>query len=468
MSLRSRVALAGGLVVAAALLLASLVLYPAADHDLHDQLDSTLVSTAASTPKFSQALKQKISQSGGSLPATGVLVIGDTLVQFLPAPVQPGTAELADITYQDTAVAAGNAPAYFSDADYQGRVYRVYTSRFEGSGGTLVRVAKPLSDALNSLHRLELLLAGLILGGALTAAFAARMLAGRLLRPVGRLTETVEQVTVTQDLTAGVDGGLTGIGGRDEIGRLARSFSAMMGALDGSVSAQRQLVADASHELRTPLTSLTTNLELLVEPGGLADPQAPALVRAALEQSGELKRLVNDLVELARYGQAETHTEEVRIDLLAQEVVDRAGRRSPHLRFAARLPSRPGDCLVLADPEALARALGNLVDNAAKWSPDGGAVEVTVELAPGRERICCTVTDQGPGIAEADRPLVFDRFYRATAARAKPGSGLGLSIVRQIAETHGGTVAVLPSDRGARLCLELPPAPSASSGQGRM
>ena len=464
MSLRNRVALAGGLVVAAALLLAALVLYPAADHDLHDQLDSTLVSTAASSPKFSQALKQKANQSGGGFPAATVLDIGGTLVQFLPAPVQPGKADLADITAKDTAVAAGSLPAYFSDADYQGHAYRVYTSQFDDSSGTLVRVAKPLSDTVNSLHRLEFLLAGLILGGALTAAFAARLLAGRLLRPVGRLTATVEHVTVTQDLTIGVDGGLAGIGGRDEIGRLARSFSAMMGALDGSVSAQRQLVADASHELRTPLTSVTTNLELLAEPGGLADPQAPALVRAALEQSGELKRLVNDLVELARYGQVETHTEEVRIDLLAQEVVDRAARRSPGLGFVARLPPRREDCMVLADPEAVARALGNLVDNAVKWSPDGGAVEVAVELAPGRERICCTITDQGPGIAEADRPFVFDRFYRATAARAEPGSGLGLSIVRQIAETHGGTVAVLHSDLGARLCLELPRSPTPDGG----
>ncbi|MFC1440582.1 HAMP domain-containing sensor histidine kinase [Streptacidiphilus sp. N1-10] len=456
MSLRNRVALAGGLVVAAALLLAALVLYPSADRDLHDQLDSTLVSTAASSPRFSQALKQKVSQSGDGFPATGVLDIGGTLVQFLPSPVQPGRAELADITVQDTAVATGSRSAYFSDADYQGRAYRVYTSQFDSSSGSLVRVAKPLSDTLDALHRLELLLVGLVLGGALTAAFAARLLAGRLLRPVGRLTETVEQVTVTQDLTSRADGGLADIGGRDEIGRLARSFSAMMGALDGSVSAQRQLVADASHELRTPLTSITTNLELLAEPGGLADPQAPALVRAALEQSEELKRLVNDLVELARYGRAQVHTEEVRVDLLAQEVVDRAARRSPGLRFAVLSPSDPEDCVVVADPEALARALGNLVDNAAKWSPDGGAVELAVAFTPGRDRICCTVTDQGPGIDEADRPFVFDRFYRATAARARPGSGLGLSIVRQIAETHGGTVAVLPAERGARLRLELP------------
>ncbi|MEZ0067697.1 two-component system sensor histidine kinase MprB [Streptacidiphilus sp. MAP12-20] len=456
MSLRNRVALAGGLVVLAALLLASLVLYPTADRDLHDQLDSSLVSTASTSPQFSKALKQKIADSGGSLPFTSVLDIGGTLVQFLPAPVAAGKAELAGVSDRDVEVAAGNSPAYFSTVDYQGSSYRLYTSLFDGHGGTLVRVARPLSDTTAPLRRLQLLLVALVTGGALTAAFAARLLAGRLLRPVSRLTETVEHVTVTQDLTARMDDALTGAGGRDEIGRLARSFSAMMGSLNGSVSAQRQLVADASHELRTPLTSLTTNLELLAEPDGLADPQAPELVRAALEQSGELKRLVNDLVDLARYGQTETHAEEVRLDLLAQEVVDRAARRNPGLRLAARLPDDPESCLVLADAEALARALSNLVDNAAKWSPDAGAVHVTVDPAPEERLIRCTVTDEGPGIADTDQPFVFDRFYRATAARSKPGSGLGLSIVRQIAETHGGTVIALPSKRGARLELTLP------------
>jgi two-component system sensor histidine kinase MprB len=456
MSLRNRIAVAGGLVVFIALLLASLVLYPAADRDLHDQLDGQLVSAAADSPKLGAELKQKIIASGGALSPTGLFDVGGTLIQFLPAPVQPAKAQLAAVSDRDIAVAHGTSPAYFNDVDYQGQTYRVYTSLYDGHNGIVVRVARPLSDTLASLRRLQLLLGALVVGGALAAAFTARLLAGRVLRPVGRLTEAVERVTATQDLGARLDPELTAVAAQDEIGRLARSFAGMMDALDGSVGAQRRLVADTSHELRTPLTSLTTNLELLAEPGGLTDPQAPDLVRSALEQSGELASLVNDLVDLARYGEPAAHIEEVRLDLVAQEVADRAARRTHRLRFAVRLPSEPERCLVHADAEALARALGNLVDNAAKWSPDGGAVAVTVELSEDLRAVRCTVTDEGPGIAEADLPLVFDRFYRATAARSKPGSGLGLSIVRKIAEAHGGTVAALPSDRGALLRLELP------------
>lgn len=458
MSLRNRVAWAGGLAVLAALLLASFVLYPAADRDLHDQLDGQLVSAASASPKLGAALKEKIVESGGTMSPTGLFDVGGTLMQFLPAPVLTGKAELAAVSDRDIAVADGTEGPYFTDVSYRGQDYRVYTCLYNGRNGTVVRVARPLADTVAALHHLQLLLSGLIVGGALAAGLGARLLAGRVLRPVGRLTEAVERVTTTQDLSARLDSGLTDIAGRDEIGRLARSFADMMDALDGSVGAQRRLVADASHELRTPLTSLTTNLELLAEPGGLADPHAPVLARAALEQSGELSRLVNDLVDLARYGEPAAHTEEVRVDLVAEEAVARAARHAPRLRFVAEPPADPEACLVRADAEALARALGNLVDNAAKWSPDGGLVRVTVavEPTPEGEMVRCTVTDEGPGIAPDDLPLIFDRFYRATTARSKPGSGLGLAIVRQITETYGGTVAALPSAHGARLHLALP------------
>jgi two-component system sensor histidine kinase MprB len=230
--------------------------------------------------------------------------------------------------------------------------------------------------------------------------------------------------------------------GTDEIGRLARSFIAMMAALDASVQAQRRLVADASHELRTPLTSLTTNLELLAEPGGLTDPQAASLLAAAREQSGELRMLTNDLVDLARYGEAEAYREDVRLDLLAEQVVARAARRAPLLRLETELAA----CLVYADPDAIERALGNLVDNAVKWSPDGGVIRVVVSVRGDEAQT--EVSDQGPGIPAQDLPFVFDRFYRSAAARAKPGWGLGLSIVRQIADAHDGTVSAHPAVPG--------------------
>ncbi|HEY7487588.1 MAG TPA: HAMP domain-containing sensor histidine kinase, partial [Streptosporangiaceae bacterium] len=250
-------------------------------------------------------------------------------------------------------------------------------------------------------------------------------------------------VAATQDLTATIEAR-----GRDEIGRLARSFATMMAELDESVQTQRRLVADAAHELRTPLTSLTTNLELLGEGRGLADPQAPGLVADAREQAHELTVLVNDLIDLARYGRTETHTEDVRLDLLARRVVERAADRDgqgPEFR------TELAPCLVHADPDALERAVGNLIDNAVKWSPDGGRISVRVE-----ESGCVSVSDEGPGIPAADLPYVFDRFYRSPTARSLPGSGLGLAIVRQIAETHGGSVSAEPLDRGVRLRMSLP------------
>ncbi|HEU5267732.1 MAG TPA: sensor histidine kinase, partial [Jatrophihabitans sp.] len=164
----------------------------------------------------------------------------------------------------------------------------------------------------------------------------------------------------------------------------------------------------------------------------------------------ELKALINDLVDLARFGETEAHLEDLRLDLLAHEVAARAARRAPGLRFETGFE----ECFVRADADAVERALGNLVDNAVKWSPPGGAVRIAVTAGPGEA--CFSVADEGPGIPEADLPFVFDRFYRSAEARAMPGSGLGLSIVRQIADTHGGRVSAHPLDKGLLMRLVMP------------
>lgn len=450
MSLRARVALVCGLAVFVALLAAALVVYPVADRDLHDQLDSSLVTTASNAPQFAQRLKRQALEDGGA-PADGVLTIGDTLLQFVSVdalePPDPSIG-LGRLTDEDAQVADGGLSPYFSSTTYQGREYRMYTAP-SIKPGLLVRVARPESVVFGPLERLGFILAALVLGGALAVGLGARLLAGRVLRPVRALTETVEHVTATQDLTLDLKRRVD-TQGRDEIGRLARSFAAMMAALDDSVQTQRRLVADASHELRTPLTSLTTNLELLAEEGGLADPQAPALLGSAREQSIELRALINDLVDLARYGRAETYREDVRLDLLAAAVVERAAKRAPRARFESRLD----ECFVHADPDAIERAIGNLVDNALKWSPPEGVVRVAVS-AGAREAVF-SISDEGPGVPPSDLPHIFDRFYRSPAARSKPGSGLGLSIVRQIADTHCGRVVAQPSSRGLELLLTLP------------
>jgi signal transduction histidine kinase len=256
---------------------------------------------------------------------------------------------------------------------------------------------------------------------------------------VGRLTETVERIRATGDLSAPIE-----TPGRDEISRLGQAFAAMTAELDASAGAQRRLVADASHELRTPLTSLITNLELLAERPD--DPSAPALAAAALAEAGELRVLINDLVELARDGPTPSHIEDVRLDLVAERVAARAVSRAPGLRY--ELDCRP--TLVRGDPDALERAIGNLVDNALKWSPPDGRIRISA--ADGTVE----VSDDGPGIPADDLPYIFDRFYRSAKARALPGSGLGLAIVRRIADMHGGTVEAIPLQQGVKFRLRVP------------
>ncbi|MBO3749861.1 HAMP domain-containing protein [Streptosporangiaceae bacterium NEAU-GS5] len=444
MSLRTRIGLAGGAVVFCALLIASLILYPAIAGRLRDEVDLSLVQTAADSQQILERIKQKTTeQNAGPAGVTGLVSVGSLSLQFLPSPVTAGpTDTFIPVGERDVRVAELSERPYFQNVLFKGVDYRVYTAPVPRAEGSLVRVARPQSDGTVTLGRLRVLLIALTVGGGVVAVVVARLAAGRVLRPVARLTETIEHVTATQELSARI-----AAKGDDEIGRLAGAFNAMMTELEDSVTAQQRLVADASHELRTPLTSLTTDLDLLADGPGLADPAAPELVGAAREQARRLGVLIGDLLDLARYGSA-AHSEDVRLDLLAARLVERAAATSTGLRFEVDR----AETLVHGDPDALERAIANLLDNAVKWSPPGGTVHVTVRDG------AVTVTDEGPGIAEADAPYVFDRFYRSAAARSRPGSGLGLAIVRQIATAHGGTATLRPADRGTRLTLAFPPA----------
>ena len=432
MSLRTRVAIAVGVVVFCVLAIVAAVVYPAVGANLRGQNDESLVQVAENAPTIAAKLKQT-----GTL---GQLVpFGRTQLQILPAAATGPAKGFVDITDHDVLVAIGKDKPYFQDDAYGGVVYRIYTTQFPGNPGTLVRVAEPASDATSTQTALGWLLAALIPLGAIGAAAMARLAAGRVLRPVGRLTETVERIRATGDLSAPIE-----TPGQDEISRLGQAFAAMTAALDESAGAQRRLVADASHELRTPLTSLITNLELLAERPD--DPSVPALAAAALAEAGELRVLVNDLVELARDGRASFHIEDVRLDLVAERVAARAAGRAPGLRY--ELDFRP--TLVRGDPDALERAIGNLVDNALKWSPPDGRIRISA--AGGTVE----VSDDGPGIPADDLPYIFDRFYRSAKARALPGSGLGLAIVRRIADMHGGTVEAIPLQQGVKFRISVP------------
>ena len=348
-------------------------------------------------------------------------------------------------------VAAGERDPYLEDATVHDTHVRILTTTI--APGVALQIARPLDEVDRTLGRLALLLALVGAGGIGLAAAAGLVVTRAALAPVRRLTEASEHVAATQDLSARI----AAVGG-DELGRLAASFNRMLGALEDSVGVQRRLVADASHELRTPLTSLRTNVEVLEHAGGGLSPDERerilADVRAELE---ELTALVGDLVELARGEDVRGAPVPLRLDELVLAAVERAERQAPTVQFAADVEPTT----VEAVPERLDRAVSNLLDNAAKWSPPGGTVEIAVH---GTEIV---VRDHGPGIAEADLPHVFERFYRAPSARGVPGSGLGLAIARQVAEEHGGSVvAERAPGGGARLRLRIGTAPTPATTPG--
>jgi two-component system sensor histidine kinase MprB len=344
-------------------------------------------------------------------------------------------------------VATGKREAYFTDAnvkDSTGKSYHlrefIAPTADHGVFTGAVIVAQSLQPTDHALDRIRfwILLVGGI-GIAASAALAA-FVATAALRPVRRLTAAAETVAATGDLTERV-----AVGGGDELGRLAGRFNTMLAALEESVGRQRRLVADASHELRTPLTAARTNVDLLREGKLPEGEQRRALDEASVELDA-LTSLVSDLVELARGEERKLRVEDVQLDELVDGVVERARARSPHATFVTSLtPNR-----VRVDPVLLERAVSNLLDNAVKYSPEGAPIEVSVRDGE------VIVADHGPGVAEEDIPRIFDRFYRAAASRSKPGAGLGLAIVREAAEAHGGRATVESSPKGARFTLTLP------------
>jgi len=312
--------------------------------------------------------------------------------------------------------------------------------------GATARLARPLTEVDEVLARLRVGLGALIVGGIAVAAVLGRLAARASLAPVSELTATAEHVAATRDLSRRIRAGEGG----DELSRLAGAFNTMLAALQRSQRAQRQLVADASHELRTPLTSLRTNLEVLADPrGGLGDADRAKLRADVVAQVGELTEIVGDLVDLAREDEPVVEEQEdVRLDAVVEAELERAERHAPGVRFDVELEP----CLVRASPARLHRAVSNVLDNATKFAGADGPIEVRLR-ADGE----LTVRDHGPGIADADLPHVFDRFWRSETARGRPGSGLGLAIVRQAVEAHGGAVAVEAAPGGgAQVRLRLP------------
>lgn len=299
----------------------------------------------------------------------------------------------------------------------------------------------------NELRRLVKTLLIVAAGGVLLALGLGLFIARAALHPLEEVTDEIETIAETSDMTIRVPEG-----GADELGRLRRVFNRLLSSVQSSQTLQRQLVLDASHELRTPLTSLRTNAQVLSRAAELEPDDLRQLTQDMVAQVDELAKLVTDLGELARGERSEGALTVIRLDELVDEVVDTA---RTHARVKdITIEDHCEASFVEGRRDRLVRALSNLLTNAVKFTPPGGRIVVRSE---GGEVV---VSDTGPGVAEADRPFIFDRFWRSASARALPGSGLGLSIVAQVATEFGGSVSVDqdPELGGARFRLDLPEA----------
>jgi two-component system sensor histidine kinase MprB len=334
------------------------------------------------------------------------------------------------------ALARSGSGQYSTDLHSRGTHIRVFVTGIGASGA--LAVALPMTDIDNALSSQLLLLVVIAAAGIALAAVLGLLVAKAALAPIARFTRRTETIAVSPER---LEHERLDVTGGDELARLAQTFNRTLDALERSVQAQRNLVADASHELRTPIASLRANLQLLRDESRLSDEDRRALRQDMIEELDELTGLVGDVVELARGSKPSGEPGDVRLDEIVGDGVERVRRRAPELSIEATIEP----ALVRGEGDRIARAVANLLDNAAKWSPPGGVVEVA--LAGG----VLTVRDHGPGFKDDDLPFVFDRFHRAKDARAKPGSGLGLAIVRQAAEAHGGFVSAENAPGGGAL-----------------
>ena len=443
--------------VAFAVVIAAIVCYMVVRTQLLDQVDSELHQQAGQLRQLPDCNGTYV--SGRPASANGPAPIWQVTTANGAVACGSGNFQLP-VTDQVLAIAGGPPNAsHLQDLTLGGTPVReltVHVGLQFGFDGPVVpaamQLARPLDGVKNILRDLRFVLLLVCAGGIALAAVLGRLAARQVLAPLAEVAQTARHIEETEDLSSRIR-----VHADDEVGQLATRFNAMIerlqhsrDALDESVSAQRQLVADASHELRTPITSLRTNIEVLLDQGDrLTEEDRRRLLADVLEQSEELSALIGDVIELARGDLPITSAEDVRLDRVVTESISRAQRAFPQVQFETSLEP----VIVEGVPERLARAVNNLIDNAAHHSPRQGLVEIVVD------RDGVWVRDHGTGIDEADLPYVFDRFFRGANSRHRQGSGLGLAIVRQVASQHGGSVdAANSADGGAIFRLRLPTA----------
>jgi two-component system sensor histidine kinase MprB len=456
MPLRRRLAIVAAGAVAVAVVLVAVVSYLLARHQLRGSVDAELRAQASEVQTIgfhaiTDTLPGLSANLGGPAPYAQIVAEDGTRRPFghLALPVDATTRAIAtkpgSMAFTDVWVGGAHLRQVAVGAPQEVLVG-------DQTETAAVQFARPLGPVDRVLSHLRVYLGLLVILGIALAAALGRLAVRRALRPLAEVAASAEHVSETEDLSTRIH-----VHSADEVGQLARRFNAMIerlqhsrDQLDESVRAQRQLVADASHELRTPVTSLRTNVEVLLAGGELDAELRHQMLDDVVEQTEELSALVNDLIEVARGDLPLDESEELRLDRVVEEAVARARRNAPETRFVTDL----SPVIVHGVPERLARAIGNLLDNAARHSPRGGEVSVTVDTEGVRVR------DHGTGFEPGDVPYVFDRFFRGINARGRQGSGLGLAIVRQVAEQHGGSVAAANAPGGgALMTFALPGAP---------
>ncbi|MFJ3233998.1 ATP-binding protein [Streptomyces sp. NPDC086787] len=449
--LRRRLALTASAAVAGVALAVCAGAYAVTVYTLQRQFDLQLTQSAT------LAIQQHSAEGPGVQAGQCQFLASPACAQLVPeAPSDdPRDGYLLPVTRAVREVAGRDRAPYFSKASVAGHPVRVLTT--PARKGLAMQVALRSDGVSRAERQAAGLLAAIGGAGVPVAALLGYWVSRSGLAPVTRLTSTAERITATRDAGLRIELPAGARGREDEITRLAVTFNSMLDALEESLAAQRRLVADASHELRTPLTALRSNAEILLRADRLTPRQRERATGALTRQLREVTTLVNDLIDLARDEEPPQALELVRPAALLEHSVAAAHDHWPHIGFVLDSDSAAAAALTAAVPSRLTRLFSNLLDNAAKFSPPGGRVEVAAHRSSRDGGLEITVRDHGPGIDSADLPHVFDRFYRARTARALPGSGLGLAMARQIAHTHDGELTAHRAPGGGALFrLTLP------------
>jgi two-component system sensor histidine kinase MprB len=454
MTLRHRIAAVAGLAVLVTVLVAAAAIYFAVRAQLHEQIDDALRARAGELAdadherpcergtgdgehSFRAPADRDDARFGGAEGYAQIVCPDGTVLR------PEGATTVLPVSGQARAIAESGSGEALSTTQVAHTHVRVLTQALAPGRGA-VQVARPLTEVDHALRDILVVLAVVAAAGIALAAGLGAFVAHAALAPVRRFTRRTEEIAGNPEPAERI-----AVTGDDELARLARSFNATLDALERSVEAQRHLVADASHELRTPLASLRANIQTLEESDRLPEHERAALRADILTELDELTDLVGDVVELARGSKPGRVLDDVRVDQIVDALLRRAeGRRRADVEFRADLEAT----VVRGEPDRVNRAISNLLDNAVKWSPSGGVVELALHDG------VLTVRDHGPGFAPGDLEHVFERFYRADHARGTPGSGLGLAIVRQAAEAHGGSVeATNAPGGGAQIRVRFAP-----------